>query len=803
MDPEKVYPRFPIGPTGLYATIEKGGAVTVEQVAASTPAAEAQLMKGDLILAINYKSLKVGDPRVALGTAIAEAEATNGKLVFTIERGGMQKHATVILQKLGGYAEGWPEKCSKSASIIKSTTRYIVESQQENGSYVFGNARPELAGLKGCLASLYLLSTGEPEVLPVVERHVQALIKKLKKQPTTSNWHLGYQGILLAEYYLKTGDRSVLPSLKSLCDQAVRSQVAGGWGHGGIPGPGYVQSGLMSSAGVPVLTTLILANECGVEIDQKAYAQAVKFMYRMVGHGCVPYGDHRSELWWSNTNGRNAMLACAFALFDDPIFQQASGLLATMVVDSYFQPEFGHTGGGFNVMWRGMASVHVPSDRRSSYSRQMRKLEWYYELSRQSGGGFSILPTPPNNVRYAGAAWGSGAIGLTYTAPLRQLRILGGPPTKHSVTRKPPVIQWGTQADRAFLSTEHAKGFGKEELEPHEIYDLTIGKQMGNAQIALYAKHLRHANPLVRSWCARVLKDKNSDETFEVIAKALAHGDPRVRRAGFDIISGYDNWRRPFKSAISRREVSRRFLPAILKTLNNPQSSWWEIDGALFALGRAEPEDIRRHVGLIDQFSKHEEWYLREGAFWALVGLRKSMTGEEFEKLTDMYARSRHVFERSSFDRGFWTILKSDRVVLGELSESAVGRKLGKTMHDIPVVPEYGRAALHEAAHRTMMVAKHFDSRIDEDMIPGIADYLKVWEPYHQHSVWLISGSRWQPGVLKFIGSMGEEAQPIVMELENILKRYDRFDSKRNGKVAGELKGQIQAAVIAWREKHS
>ncbi|MGI9244173.1 MAG: DUF6288 domain-containing protein, partial [Verrucomicrobiales bacterium] len=511
--PQKVYPSFAIGPTGIYASIEKDRVVTVQEILPDTPAATTKLRKGDVLLSVGNNSLAVDDPRVPLGLAIGTAEAGGGDLVFGASRDGKEGEVRMTLRKLGGYGPTWPENCPKSAAIIKSTAAYVAAAQQDDGSYLIGRARPERDGLTGCLVGLFLLSTGDPQYLPHVKRHAQALAAKVEQRPTKSNWHLGYQGILLAEYYLKTGDKSVLLGLKSLCDQAIAAQAAGGWGHGGIPGPGYVQSGLMSSAGVPVLTTLILANECGVELDQAGYSKAVEFMYRMVGHGCVPYGDHRSELWWSNTNGRNAKLVCAFALLDDPRFTAASQHLATMVTDSYFQPEFGHTGGGFNVIWRGMASVHVPQHRRPHYARQMEKLKWYYDLCRLPGGGFHMLPTPPDNARYAGSVWGTGGIGLTYTAPLRTLRITGAKPTMYSVTTKPPDFEWGTSADQVFLSSEDADGFGSAIAEPHEIYAKTIGKEKGTAGVEFYAKHLRHYSPLVRTWAARSLKESNSAES--------------------------------------------------------------------------------------------------------------------------------------------------------------------------------------------------------------------------------------------------------------------------------------------------
>tara|TARA_Y100000385_G_scaffold245370_1_gene263995 strand:+ start:225 stop:608 length:384 start_codon:yes stop_codon:yes gene_type:complete len=60
------------------------------------------------------------------------------------------------------------------------------------------------------------------------------------------------------------------------------------------------------------------------------------------------------------------------------------------------------------------------------------------------------------------------------------------------------------------------------------------------------------------------------------------------------------------------------------------------------------------------------DWYLRDAAFWAIVGLHADISGEEFSLLTEMYSQSQHVFERVSFDSGFQTILKSGSVIVGE-----------------------------------------------------------------------------------------------------------------------------------------
>lgn len=803
---DRVYPTFAIGPTGLHASIEKGLIVTVQSVTEGSPAAGTELKPGDILLSVNDLSLSVDDPRVPMGTAIGTAEAGDGRVTIEFKRDMQTSTATIRLAPLGEYHPDWPRNCSKSQVIVEQTARYIRKAQLADGSWQFGSGRPVRDDLRGCLASLFLLSTGEDEDIAPVKKHARKLASLAENRRNAGghvNWQLGYQGILLSEYYLRTGDTNVLNGLQELCNWCIENQAAGGWSHGAPVGPGYVQSGLMNHAGLPVLITLILARECGVDVDDEGFARAVKLIYRMAGHGCVAYGDHRSELWWSNTNGRNAMTACAFSLLKQyPEFRQASEHLALLVTDSYFQPEFGHTGGGFNVMWRGMASMHVPERHRSHVRRQMRHLAWYYDLCRQPGGGFSMLPTPPDNKRYSGLEWGTGAMGLTYTAARATLRITGAPPTRFSRKPERPDFRWGTEADLAFLRTDAADGFDNESADPHDVYALLLKDRRDEATIDFCTAHLRHYSPLVRTWAAKLLAERNSEQAVAALALAVQDDDPRVRRAVFDGISGYNNWSRPMRGTTAADVVSDQFLDSILKTLNDSKSAWWEIDGALFALGRARPADIRNALPLIQKFSKHEEWYIREAAFWALTGLHKTIRGPEFNLLTDIYGASKHVYARSSYDAGFRTILKQDKVAFDRVTISKAISTLGRTTHQPGVVLGYGQGGVHEAAHRTMMILKHFDPDVYRLMIDDFVAYLDIWEPYYQHSVWLITGSRWQPGIPKVLEGLGPHGKPIVSSLKAILARYEDFDPKRIGGNGKDLQKQISDVVREWETRY-
>ena len=806
LNPQRVYPSFAVGASGLHASIEKQLQVTVQQLDKNTSAAGSGLAIGDVLISAGGRDLNVEDPRVPLGKAIGEAEGTNGKLPLNIRRGTQELQIVLPVPVVGSYSAQWPANCDKSDAIINATAQYVASCQTEDGTYRFHSGRGIRDNLQGCLTSLFLLSTGADTYLPNVRLHAHQLAKLAENRKNAGghvNWQLGYQGILLSEYFLRTGDQTVLPGLQELCDWCIDNQAAGGWGHGEGVGPGYVQSGLMNHAGIPILITLILSQECGIKVDPVAYANAMKLMYRMAGHGCIAYGDHRSELWWSNTNGRNAMLACAFSLLNEhPPYKAASQHLARLVTDSYFQPEFGHTGGGFNVIWRGIASVHVPKTQQYFYHHQMKSLAWYYDLTRLPGGGFSILPTPPDNRRYSGVDWGTGAIGLTYTAPRRTLRITGAPRTQHSVPSKPPAFEWGNANDLRFFSTFGPQDYGPNIGHADKVYSILLEDKVNTPTVNYCVKYLRHYSPLVRTWAGRRLGEMKTPKAISALRTASLHADPRVRRAAFDAISGYDNWRRPIKGRLPAEVVSAQFLDQILQTLNNEESAWWEIDGALFALGQANPQDIRKQLPIIRKFTAHEDWYLREAAFWAIVGLHADIRGEEFELLTQMYEQSQHVFERASFDSGFQTILKSDKAAFDRSTLINAARRLGKTTHHPRVMLGYGTGGIHEAAHRTMMVLKHFDPKIYPLMLNDFVLYLKDWQPYYQHSIWLIKGSNWQPGILNVLEELGPEAKPLVNQLERIRLNYSQFDQARIPKDATNLPQQISTAVQEWKKMH-
>ena len=110
--------------------------------------------------------------------------------------------------------------------------------------------------MSGALGCLFLLSTGDDKYLPRVKAYFDAFPKDVKAIGV-STWSNGYNGIACGEYYLRTGDKSVLPIMQYYCDDAKEHQSYGcGWSHYGAKSiwPGYVAGGLVHAAGVQVLT---------------------------------------------------------------------------------------------------------------------------------------------------------------------------------------------------------------------------------------------------------------------------------------------------------------------------------------------------------------------------------------------------------------------------------------------------------------------------------------------------------------------------------------------------------------------
>jgi Family of unknown function (DUF6288) len=227
--------------------------------------ASGKLKVGQMIESINGQTLKDIDPRVILGGIITKAEASDGMVKFMVKEKPDAKAEEVVVNipVLGAYSKTWPLNCPKSEKIVRGQADFLAKSATNHAS-----------GIEG-LGLLYMLSTGEEKDLAVAKRWVHEMAEKTKNSDKieTAPWYAGYSGIGLCEYYLRTGDATVIPLIEKNADYLRRNMYNGGWNQRGGVNFGY---GHLNAAGVPSTAFLLLARECGAKIDEYTLQESLK-----------------------------------------------------------------------------------------------------------------------------------------------------------------------------------------------------------------------------------------------------------------------------------------------------------------------------------------------------------------------------------------------------------------------------------------------------------------------------------------------------------------------------------------------
>ncbi len=645
-----------IGTTGIQARFYPGVVLKVEGVIEGSPAA-GKFTVGQIIRGVNGVKLQGVNPYVALGEALTRAEASDGVMAFEVqddEKAAQPgtRTVTVNIPVLGAYSETWPMNCEKSRRIIAQAAEYYAHDPAFRRMYFNDNS--ENGGIPSALACLFLLSTGDDRYLPIVRDYFAGFPKDVK-QIGDHTWNNGYNGIACAEYFLRSGDKEVLPILQYYCDNARERQHFGvGWGHWGRSiNPNYVAGGLMNPAGAQVLTTLLLAKECGVKVDEQTLLGALKYWYRFVGHGSVPYGDHRSE-GGIGSNGKDGMAAAAMRVAMEAkgrpaIYEQALKSLSMATLDSYPALVRGHGDEGRgDGIWRGIASAYMLDYKPQAYHATMNRLTWWYDLSRRPSGALGLAACQ----RFDDEGSGAGAA-LAYTAPLKTLRITGAPRSKHAVDFELPTHLWGNDADLVFHSIEHARRFQSFGDEPpiHVIYH-TLGNAYRDPEHSgvpreMMVQNLHHRHYMVRAQAAKALVKSGR---LEDVTPLLRDEDPRLRRAALDGIIDYRYWFHIGKAPIKPEQFTPDMIAAIVQILRDPDEALYVIDGGLSAMSLMSPQTVGEHLDLVMPWSEHEEWWLRQSAFAALAraATDETLAPRVLPTMMTMLNHERHTMPRQS-----------------------------------------------------------------------------------------------------------------------------------------------------------
>lgn len=411
------YKEHHLGATGLFGVTSPKD-IKITKVEKGSPA-DGLVNVGDVITGVGGAMFN-DNTRKLLADAIDEAETEKAKGILTLELSDGKK-IDLPLKVLGGYSGTAPADCPKSDAIITRTADHLAASKQ------FGRMEVGLLGL---------MATGEPKYIEVVKAAVhEAKWSKpdveLTLSPASSAWDYGYTAITLCEYFLLTGDESVLPAINTYAVTIAKGRDAAGlWGHrmadpasnrGQLHGRlfGYA---VMNQSSLPCFISLLLAEKCGVKDPEvrAAIEQNHTFYSGFTNKGTLPYGVHNPNAKSYNNNGMSGLTAIAMSLYGD---KEGTAFFSQMSLAAHNTMETGHTGHYFNQLWTGLGANLAGPEATSAFFSETR---WLRTLNRTWDGSFTYddcgYKTPNYSYRNISDA---GSHLLNYCLPRHKLYITG------------------------------------------------------------------------------------------------------------------------------------------------------------------------------------------------------------------------------------------------------------------------------------------------------------------------------------------------------------------------------------------
>ncbi len=593
-----------LGPVGIGINlIRPGMTMQIHNVEPGSPADKTgKLQKGQIIESINGRVLEKIDPRIILGDIVTEAEAKDGKVVLKVRDVG---DVTVNIPVMGAYSETWPMNCPKSDKIVRDLADLLAKDEKPKwGSVIF------------------LLSTGEDKDLEVVKRWMKDI-----ETIGGMNWEKGYKGPGLCEYYLRTGDQSVLPVIKKMTEELRVNMYSGGWSGRGAPAAFTysVGTGQVHASGVNCMTFLIMAKLCGVEVDPYMFDEAWAQFYRFAGHGNVAYGNTLPEGGFRD-NGKTSGLAMgltAAAMVDpagaDSVYAKArdNSAMKAFYATNWFHAA--HTGGGMGEIWHHAAVSKMREKRPVQYRSYLDTRRWVMDLSRRFDGSIGIAGMDDRYDRSAtedNMAWGT-YFALTYTYPRKQLQLFGAPRSKWAKSMPIPR-PWGNEADDAFHSIEPIPG------GPLTLEDLLDEKVETDASLAVITRlsdpnledetlirYIQHPEYDLRSIAMDQVVKRGK---VEMVVPLLKSDDPRLRQAGLLALTGMFKGR-----PLPAEQVTPEMYDLAGRMIDNPDESWWVALHAIDALARATPDVIAKHRERLMEFLDYDSTWLQTAAICTLA----------------------------------------------------------------------------------------------------------------------------------------------------------------------------------------
>lgn len=687
--------------------------ILITQVDEGSPA-DGLLQAKDVILGVAGKPFSF-DPRTEFGRALtaAETKESQGRLEILRWRDGKTETVTVTLPVLGSYSKTAPYDCDKSRTILENGCRALAARMQAPGY----DENP----ITRSLNALALLASGNPDYLPLVRKEVDWAASYSNRSFQT--WYYGYVIMLLSEYVLATGDRAVLPDLERLAlEAAVGQSIVGSWGHRFANPDGRLAGyGMMNAPGLPLTTSLVMAQAAGVKAPEvkRAIEKSARLLRFYIGKGAVPYGDH--DPWMENheDNGKCGMASVLFSFLDEP---EGAEFFSRMSVASHGnERDTGHTGNFFNVLW---AIPGVAQSGPRATGAWMKEFgAWYFDLARRWDGTFPHQG-PPEMKDDAYANWDcTGAYLLAYAMPLKQIWLTG---------KKTPIAP---QLDDEAAARLIAEGRGWDNKDRYSAYDSL------NSDVLL--ETLTNWSPIVRERAAMALARKKAEAPVPALIALLESSSLSARLGACQAIARL-------------RGRAAGTVEALTETLDSPDL-WLRIKAAeaLSAIGKPALKAAPKLLQLLTEVDRDkdprgmQQRYFSYALFNRGGLLSGSLDGVD---LTTLYR---------AVEAG---LKNEDGRARGSLG--SVYRNLSAEQVK-PLLPAILKAVMEPAPSGVMFAAEIrveglkvlAEHRVKEG-IKACVDYIRNQNPW--------ASEKRTPELVKILEGYGAAAQPFIPELEKI-----------------------------------
>lgn len=435
--------------------IHRYPALPVISVDERSPADRAGLKSNDLIVGINDLALPLGNVEpgfdwfersheALLGRAAVEAYDNNpGQPAAKARRAGQVRLNVLREGKLVDLdlRLRLPKEIGQEDFLTNPRTLNLLN--KELIDHVLANQKPDGhwpgRPIHTALGGLALLSTGDNKYAPQIKAAANWLCQRFGEPDTDFYWDPSFAGIFLAEYYLASGDRRVLPVIERMLRQMGSAIHTSKWGtdtfgHGprGLP---YENKSLVAVM-VHCFVFESLAARCGVDSNLKEildqYIESAWSNPNEGGHGALGYNASYKDLdeFWSRTG----LLTLALKLDDRRPDMRQPMVEIMRKRHPWFRNShaYGEPGGALGL-------IGLSQENPSYFEQVFSQYRWWFGVAWEPGYGLHYTPPHMGAPYMEGPVLFNNAYAIVTNIHKKSLHITGSEKTNWLKVDRIPV----------------------------------------------------------------------------------------------------------------------------------------------------------------------------------------------------------------------------------------------------------------------------------------------------------------------------------------------------------------------------